>query len=537
MALTKATRHVIEQDIEFNTINGFEISLFAKPNAIPASGLSGKLDSSWGTGGRFWTVQAGGDMYKDTYDTNADGKVNFADVADSISGSAPNQVFVSNKDNKQVWANQSSVFLLKEEYDPNNSGSVLKAIESDKISGNPPANRIWGTDKAGNQNWLVIGSGDMMSANYDSNIDGIVDRADYADALFLPDRYTDRIYAIDQDGAQIWAPIAYADLMLKSRYDTKNTGEEVDLAYRARGLYLEDSASNSTLYGKDKNGNVNFYNLFSLYPSIMNRVEYDSDNDGVVDIANIANKLSTEITAGANSVYYKDIDGNVSFKDFIELANEQKVMLAGDYDLDGDKTVERANVANHVKGYEEINVDVLPQLYGLAMGHDDVGFYDLSTLGLQNISIFKNYQRDYNTAFEHEFIGTLDFFDIIGQIKSYRNETTNETVGYLYLNPNLKIYLSLYAISNETLISINNNALNVTKLDLRVCDGEITNSNLGQITSTRIEDTLNSLNSAIAPYIMIETGPNGKSLFSLNYEKISKMLIDYKRVEFVDVFE
>lgn len=135
MPLTKATSPVIEDNIKVNTINGYKFSLFAEPMSIPVAGKSGELDSSWGTSGGSGGSGTG-DMNRSTYDTNSDGKVDFADEADRVSGNGNNQFLYSDNASFQSWTPIDNVVLSLTKYDPKKTGKVNSSITADKISRN-----------------------------------------------------------------------------------------------------------------------------------------------------------------------------------------------------------------------------------------------------------------------------------------------------------------------------------------------------------------------------------------------------------------
>lgn len=117
--LTKVTSPVLNDEIELKKINGCEISVFAKKNAIPRSNDSGVLDPSWGVGSG---GSGAGGMSQSTYDTNADGKVNAADISDSAkkmsTEPSKSQVWGSLENNVQTWANLGDI-LAAAGYDDN----------------------------------------------------------------------------------------------------------------------------------------------------------------------------------------------------------------------------------------------------------------------------------------------------------------------------------------------------------------------------------------------------------------------------------
>ena len=316
MTLTKVTSIVSEKDLIVNTINNSEISVIAKPNAIPKAGPGGVLDASWGVSGG--TGTGSGDMARSTYDANNNGIVDRAETADKITSvSTANMIWGTNATNVQTWIDPKTALLSKSIYDPSNSGKVVASISADKLSGNPGNNKLWGTDEIGVQKWLDTKNGDMAKAVYDTNSNG---RVDYADIAYeLVGATANKVWGTTSTGTQQWLPININDLMLKSAYNAGSSSVgKVDYAISADKLTSETNAPNNSVYGKNGMGQIGWVSLSSVTDGAMTANEYGYFENsilqpGVVALANTATNITGYNSAANTTLYGKNSTGYIGF--------------------------------------------------------------------------------------------------------------------------------------------------------------------------------------------------------------------------------
>lgn len=341
----KITPFLLDEDVKKDILDNCEISIFAKPNAIPRTNEAGVLDSSWGTGGG---GTGGGDMDRSTYDSNSDGKVNAADVTDRISGTlVANRFWGTSETAVQQWIDLSLIYMNKSIYDTNNDGKVNAAEVADLLIGNPSANMLWGTNENGIQGWQLSSNGNMIKSIYDSNDDGKVNAADVADRL-SGTTTPNRVWGTDTSGVQTWLNFNSNSFMTKVSYDSQNTGYKVDIANKAESLLGEDIAPINSVYGKKSDGSLGFFLLGDISVSSMDKQIYDSNDDGKVNAADVADSLSTESSALNSTVYGKSSSGVIGFHPLSTL--NPNIMLSTTYDNDNDGIVDIAKEAINLQG-------------------------------------------------------------------------------------------------------------------------------------------------------------------------------------------
>lgn len=381
MPLTKVTSPVLDDDINVSKINGCEISIFAKPNAIPRTNDSGQLDPSWGTGGGGGTGGSGGggDMYQATYDTNKDGIVNMADKAVKLyTDPRAGQVWGCETNGVQDWIMLDKIFLDYTTYDPNKDGKVVASETADKISGEPGPNKLWGTNDLGKQIWMAMANGDMSRVIYDTNADGTVNAADVA-AKIKGNTIANQVWGTDQDGLQTWLDLKISDIMLKTDYDTSGTGNKVSRAVTAEKLASETSAQPGTVYFKNDNGQVTWESLDVISSNAMSVYTYDPDKDGKVTSAEYADKISSATGASYPTIYAKIDTGDAKFVSLSAI--EPHLMLKTIYDKDNNGYVDYALKAKSVDGIDNIIQDGnTSYVYGVDYSSYMPGFYKLTDI-------------------------------------------------------------------------------------------------------------------------------------------------------------
>lgn len=96
----------------------------------------------------------------------------------------------------------------------------------------------------------------------------------------------------------------------------KDSDGVIDVAKSVDGI---NKAGNSQYYGKNAFGTVGFFDLptgNSDLSGLMKKSVYDTDNDGVVDHAVLAEKVNGIDSAGNEKYYGTDVSGNVGFHSF-----------------------------------------------------------------------------------------------------------------------------------------------------------------------------------------------------------------------------
>ena len=80
----------------------------------------------------------------------------------------------------------------------------------------------------------------------------------------------------------------------------------------------------------------------------MDKLEYDLNGDGIVDNATYADMLTSEPGANNNTLYAKNSDGDVGFFNASTLLNGMGIMTKEVYDKGSKGIVDTANVANNI---------------------------------------------------------------------------------------------------------------------------------------------------------------------------------------------
>ncbi len=248
------------------------------------------------------------------FDLDADGKVDLAEVAETLTGvtAAPNNSFYGKNNTGDVgfYTVTSSTpvtdFLSLTDTPSSYSNSSGKLVTV-KLDGSG----LEFSEVAAN-----IDNRYMTKGVYDTTNNGIVDNSESL-AGQTPQYYLSRtnhtgsqpITTLSQSGASTgqvirwngsaWAPaIGGTGDMLISTYDSNSDGI-VNLADNVNGI---SSANSYTYYGKNAAGSIGFHSLSTVAGSgDMNKGIYDNNDNGVVDNSErLANQLPTYYLERAN---------------------------------------------------------------------------------------------------------------------------------------------------------------------------------------------------------------------------------------------
>lgn len=144
--------------------------------------------------------------------------------------------------------------------------------------------------------------GDMLKSVYDTDGNGIVDKASAIDGIVGSANHT--YYGKNESGVIGFHAVPPDGDMKKSVYDTNNNGR----ADNADNVFGSDTAGASKYYGTNKNDQVGFWDLppdGDMLKSI-----YDTNDNGRVDISDSVFGVNT---APASSYYGKDSNGTTGF--------------------------------------------------------------------------------------------------------------------------------------------------------------------------------------------------------------------------------
>ena len=381
---------------------------------VPTGGATGNVLTWSEDGTAVWgAVQGGGvgDMTKSIYDVNNSGVVDNAEMVNnhSVDSSVPlgavftdtvythpsttgnkhipsggsvGDILVWSGDGTVSWGASGSGDMSKAVYDTNNSGTVdnsdkvnnltvetavpQNAIFTDTVYSHPltvgnkhiPAggatNKVLVWDSDGTAVWGdVAGSGDMLKSTYDTNNSGIIDNSEKVNNLTVltavPNGavFTDTVYTHpvstgskhvpsggqsgniltwDSDGVAVWANITGTGDMMKSTYDTNDSGV-VDNSEKVNSLTVETAVPSGAIFTDTvythpittgnkhiPSGGASGDTLTWSADGIavwtsgvgtgdMSKATYDSNNNGVVDNSEKVNNLTIETAVPVGAIF------------------------------------------------------------------------------------------------------------------------------------------------------------------------------------------------------------------------------------------
>ena len=176
-------------------------------------------------------------------------------------------------------------------------------------------------------------------------------------------------------------------------------------------------------------------------------------------------------------------------------------------------------------GYDTINKEDLPVLYGFPEDADHADFYSLLDYGItqekSNTLVITGYQQE-SSNFNINYIGNEEFLNNIFEIKSYNGGLNNIERSYLYIKPNITLTCNIYLYDFE-------NTGNTSNSSLKYFPGQITTDQFELLDIKEIE-SIKCVNGLIAPFSIIQGNAGGISIVGDTEEnhtgKVGKLIID-----------